>query len=201
MAQLLAATDSPVGRLEVERLSGPLPAGVTDPVELGGIRVRIVAENVPFGAVAVALGAALPLGVVVDARLAPLRVSLFLPNVELEQLVRVLAHAYHAELTARGGLLRFAWAPGGRGSRAPASVPEIRLVPATDPRTAAELAETFCRHVASPRGVATVVRSTVVLQDDHEHLTRGMEIFDELSGNVPEPHGPVPPPEQPPDPE
>jgi hypothetical protein len=179
----------PSGRLEVKRIGKPTVAPCTrerpcDAVATTALRVRVVAEAIPLGTLAAALSSELGIGVVTDASLVGVRVSVALPDASLGDLASVLRSEYRVWARFVDAGLTFT-TPRREMERRRAEVSltplETRIVPLPASLSPAQVAATWCAASAGPHGAASVVGQALVVVDWVGPLTRLDELVKALS--------------------
>ena len=192
-------TDTAPARVEVRALA---PAEGAEP-KLPQQRIAIVAEAAPLRAIAPRLSEALGLNVVLDPAIANKRVWLWMPDVTLQRLQRVLRDEFDISSDFSNGVL-FLEADKRRARRkatpAPAPGPlEGRIATVGEKLDADQVARTWCRMFATRRGSASVIDSTIVFEDTTEGLARAEGLVRRLGGSS-KPLVPAPKPESKPEP-
>lgn len=215
------------GALRVVRTDRPAPAdpGAADPAgpappppqvktlpALETVVLDVTAENVPLGSLAVHLGHAVPVSVIVESTLLAQPVSMSLQRATVGQLLEALRDDYRVVATFADGVLYFeseqrsAWLrgrpPAEERPNWPRGRPDMDLPPGRNATRAviitrwlrapqgvlpAELAQAYCLQMASPRGVATVVGEHVLISDYPSFLQGARDLLDQLPpGSAPQ---------------
>lgn len=156
----------------------PRPARRLD-VERVGEDIRLVADDAPLGEVAIALGAAVGMDVLVDPELVGRRVSVSVSDVGIEAAAGALARSAGAMLGRHGGALHFAtvWRAREEARLAVLSMQEtrpleVRVLPVPAHMDPAHVASAFCRVLATPHGAAAVADREVLVRDVSEAIDR-----------------------------
>jgi hypothetical protein len=160
--------DMPPGRLEIELLEDGTPP---DAGAVAGRRLRVLAEAVPLSTFAVTLGQHLGVGVVVDPALVKLRVSLALPGISLDHLLRLLLDDYDVVSSFHDGIVHLDTPFGARRRYDPQPL-EVRIIAVPKGVPAAQAADAACAFALSDSGSASVVGPNLVVRDGPEHLAR-----------------------------
>lgn len=182
----------PSGRLVVQRL--PLPAGTVEapsdegspPPPYAGVRLRVVAEAVHLAPFAAALSEALHLSVVVPPDSTDVQVSVASTDVTVDRLLRAL-RTVGVDSGASGQVLRLGGLPppGGEIRRVRNGCTliepvETRVLPPTPGVPYDQVADYYCRRLATSRGAAHVVGPWLVIDDTAaaqslvEHVVRAL---------------------------
>jgi hypothetical protein len=177
--------DVPMGRLEVQRLPASAPPPAPAPpgqARIPSARLRAVAEAVPLGTLASALSRELGVGIVVAPSLVDTRISLSLPDSTAEELFRLLgvydvvatSHASNDSLIILEDEAQWLQQ---RFTESPELI--VQLLPVTG-LPAEQVATTYCKHLASTNGSATVIGDKLVVKDVRGSLDRLRALLDTL---------------------
>jgi hypothetical protein len=191
---LSPAADVPIGAVEV-RLLGDPPAERSCGT-LDDMQIAVLADAVPLASVGVHLAQATGIAVVVDWTVVPLRVGFAAGQTSVRGFLDALGRDYDVSSTCEDGLLHL----GGlsrllRRQEARYCPPPLqtRLVRVEPPEYVVPLARLFCETIASDRGSASVVGSTIMLTDERVVLDLAEQLFravlDSEDAEVPSPPG------------
>ncbi len=162
--------EGPIGRIEIRALEQPPKeqAPRTSLEEWLPHRLKVVAERVPVGRLASSLSDVLALDIAVDAQIMDARVYLALPEATLERVLRILGEQYDIAYAFKDGVL---YLEAAEKRRAPAAAaPLASRVIAAQASSPEQLAASWCKGLASPRGSASVLGPSVLFRDVPEAL-------------------------------
>lgn len=182
-------TEGPVGKVEftvheprLERPPAHPPEGGEPPSRklwCSNQRVRVVAESAPLQALARALSEAFGINVALEAEVAPVRLSIFAPEITVADLLMAIGDVYAVHLEEREAALRIqrieTWAKNVRARRVEEPL-KIELLKMRDASAAEAFAAAYCHQLATSRGSASVLDSSVHITDTLSGVCRARQL-------------------------
>ncbi len=167
------------------------PTGRADVIKLGegpdGPRLRVIAENASAATLATKIGEALNVLTRVDHDLDDIPVSLYTPDMTVDLLAAVLR-------TQKIKLSRTDWQKdhvlvfqraSSYGDVADPAPMETQIMPQSPKLSADQIANLYCRSVASPHGWAQVVGDRVMIMDHRASIDRFTEMLERTQQLLP----------------
>lgn len=145
--------------------------------------LSVQADAAPLGSVALAVGAALSLPIVVQPELAGRSLTLANDAISLADLGSVLREVHGAAMSFEDGTLMVSDLDAfvERNYQTEPAPLETLFLPSPDGVPAAHVAATWCALAATDRGMASVVGGAVTFRDDPAALDAARALVEELS--------------------
>ncbi len=160
-------------------------------------RINVSAESSTLSALAIALGQALEIPVVVESSVVALQISMTLPGLTVGELLGVLRVEYRIRSTMMGGILFLESESFARFYRGRPEVDdpprrgthqgplEVRLFATPEGISGSQLASALCQSVASPQGRASALGSMVMFTDRQTNIEQAEQMIEELENAAP----------------